>query len=367
MASANDSFFFSPPTANNCHVELDNLLSEMLLTVETLPDLSYKQTESFPIHRASSNANVRTSPQRSSDGNITTTSAPATSQEFKRSHVHQAFGYSKNSHDMGETSSVTTTTLTPTESRCNTPALSDHQGPMFKGYYNHDELFYDTDTQMQLHGGKRQYQHNDSARKEYQKQTENLSQSSSQSHGYMEVLRSENRSGEPFAESNIPYHAREYSKPFSYGIPSSGDGRMLKMHSGLSSPSMVRKALNHNGGTTVTTVTTSVRKTPSQDFEERTKYGRSVERKYTFGDKTPENNLSVFDNDKLFDYRARSEKQRYKDGPSFSIDGSDVESAHYFEPLRRSNTMDGSFGRSGYASDGWVGFPSIWSSAYCSI
>jgi hypothetical protein len=327
----------------------------MLLTVETLPDLSYgsnaernnKQVEVFPTPR--SNANARTSPQQTNESNINTTN-----QDFKRSHVHQvknynsfdAFGSSKNTHDMAETSSITTTTLTPTESRCNTPAMSDHQGP-FKAYYHqHDDLYYDTDTQMQLHGGKRQLQHIDTsaaARKEYQKQTENLSRNSSQSYSYMEVLRSENRSGDQ-RDSNIPYHAREYSKPFSYGLPSTGEGKMLKTQSGhLASPSMVRKALNLNG------TPTSVRKAPSHDFEERTRYSSS---KYTFGDKTPENNLSVFDNDKLFDYRTRSENRKHKDGHNFSIEKSDVESAHYFEPLRRSNTMDGSFGRSGYASDG---------------
>lgn len=327
---------------------MDNLLSEMLLTVETLPDLSYgnagrsKQVEVFPPKR--------TSPLRAIESNITTTSS---SQEFKRTNVQQArnynldaFGFSKNNQDMAETSSITTTTLTPTESRCNTPAMSDHQGT-FKGYYTNDDLFYDTDTQMQLHGGKRQYQHIDSARKEYQKQTENLLHNPSQSYSYMEVLRSENRSGDQSADSNIPYHAREFSKPFSYGMPTTGDGKMLKMQSGLSSPSMVRKALHHNGATV-----TSVRKTPSHDFEERTKYGRHVESKYKLSDKTPDSNLSVFDNDKMFDYRARSENQKYKDGTTFSIENSDVESAHYFEPLRRSNTMDGSFGRSGYASDG---------------
>ncbi|CRK92081.1 CLUMA_CG005661, isoform B [Clunio marinus] len=346
----------SPTTANNCHVELDNLLSEMLLTVETLPDISYsnsnttrnKQIEVFSMKR--SNANERTSPHRTTfESNTINTNA--NNQEFKRSHVQHmknynldTFGYSKNNQDIGETSSITTTTLTPTESRCNTPAMSDHQG-MFKAYQHHDELYYDTDTQMQLHGGRQrqfQLQHIDNtSRKEYEKQTENLLQSSSQSNSYMEVLRSENRSGDR-PDSNIPYHAREYSKPFSYGIP--GEGRMMKMQTGLSSPSMVRKALNVNG--------TSGRKTPVHEFEERAKYGRYVENKYTIGDKTPENNLSVFDNNKEFDYRNRSENQRYKDGASFSIENSDVESAHYFEPLRRSNTMDGSFGRSGYASDG---------------
>lgn len=323
----------------------------MLLTVETLPDLSYgnavksKQTEAFPKRIY---LNERTSPQRAieSASNINTLN----NEEMKRSHMQQsraygyeAFGY-KNNQDMAETSSITTTTLTPTESRCNTPAMSDHQG-LF--HYNRDDLFYDTDTQMQLHGGKRQLQHNDSARKEYQKQTENLLQNSSQSQSYMEVLRSENRTGDRYADSSIPYHAREFSKPFSYGMPSSGDGKMLKSQSGyLSSPSMVRKALGQNGAST------SVRKTPSHDFEERTKYGRHVESKYTMGDKTPENNTSVFDSDKVFDYRNRSENQKYKDSAGFSVENSDVESAHYFEPLRRSNTMDGSFGRSGYASDG---------------
>lgn len=338
----------------------------MLLTVETLPDISYsdagknKQIEVFPTKRAV-NANVRTSPQRAVESSSINTSRNAMSEEFKRSHVHQAknyqfdgFGYK--SQDMGETSSITTTTLTPTESRCNTPAMSDHQG-LFKNYYS-DDLFYDTDTQMQLHSKHRQYPHSEHPRKEYQKQTENLLQNSSQSHSYMEVLRSENRSGDRFADNNIPYHAREYSKPFSY----TGDGKLLKTQPGhLSSPSMVRKALN--GGATAT----SGRRTPSHDFEERAKYGRHIESKYTFGDKTPENNLSVFDNDKMFDYRNRSENLKYKDGAGFSVDvSSDVESPHYFEPLRRSNTMDGSFGRSGYASDGWV-WVSIFQSSFSSF
>jgi hypothetical protein len=334
-------------TANNCHDELDNLLSEMLLTVEALPDLSYNaagknkqittQTTTSTMKRASA------SPIRST--NIeSNTGAPVninTSNDEKRSHVqrsYEVYGYSKNNNnnqDIGETSSITTTTLTPTESGRNTPALSEHQ---FKGYYNTDELYYDTDTQMQLHG-KARYAHTDDGRKELQKRTENLLQN--QSYSYMEVIRSDGGSRDRrFEESNIPYHAREYSKPFSY-LPNTGDSKMLKMQSGLSSPSMVRKALNLNGNVP------SGRKTPSQqDFAERTRYGRQYESKYTFGDKTPDSNLSVFDSDKLF----RSENNKYKDTSVQSVENND--SARYFEPLRRSNTMDGSFGRSGYASDG---------------
>jgi len=351
--------------ANTCHDELDNLLSEMLLTVEALPDIAYsteKSKQNSDVYKATtvatttnntasmrSNAVDRTLPnnnQLQSTTNVINNINTTNDQRSQtRSYSYSdAFGYSKN-NDIGETSSITTT-LTPTESGRNTPALSDQQ---YKGFYtNNDELYYDTDTQMQLHGKSTRYQHSlpDDTRKEYQKRSENLLQN--QSLGYMEVLRSENNisGSRRYEESNVPYHAREYSKPFSY-LPSTADGKIIRMQHGLSSPSMVRKALNLNGSVT------SGRKNLSQDFVERTRYGRQYESKYTFGDKTPENNLSVFDNEKLFDYRNKSENVKYKDSANYSIENSDVESsAHYFEPLKRSNTMDGSFGRSGYASDG---------------
>lgn len=351
---------------------MDNLLSEMLLTVEALPDISYngsstttaaaKSKQKGDVYTSSRSAPSPTPPQRSSSGlseSITTTETIKRSPKSPYTqHNYDTFGYAKNNID--ETSSITTT-LTPTESGRNTPALSDH--PFSKGFYNNqDELYYDTDTQMQLHGNRRynnnnNNQHTHDGYSTQQKQTENLLQSQSQN--YMEVLRSETtlrstsggRGSLRFAgeESNIPYHAREYSKPFTYLTPSpQPDGKApFKLHSGLSSPSMVRKALNGTSG----------RKTPSQvDFVERTRtYGgrQYNENKYTFGDKTPENNLSVFDSDKqVFDYN------RNRNANNGSIDHSDVETTtttkttRHFEPLRRSNTMDGSFGRSGYASDG---------------
>lgn len=334
----------------------------MLLTVEALPDIngaasnkSKQQIADFYTTKTGKSASSPTPVKSASvSENIHTTETIKRSPKSPYSHNYDTFGYSKNNQqDIGETSSITTT-LTPTESGRNTPALSDLPS---KGYYtNQDELYYDTDTQMQLHGGsnnRRHHAHMQDGYSPQQKQAENLSHSQSQS--YMEVLRSENsstiRSGRSprFDESNIPYHAREYSKPFTYLPSTAGDAKMLKMqHSGLSSPSMVRKALS-NG--------TSGRKTPSQvDFAERTRtYGgrQYNESKYTFGDKTPESNLSVFDNDKLlYDYNSRNRSENSKN--NYSIEHSDVESttARHFEPLRRSNTMDGSFGRSGYASDG---------------
>lgn len=336
------------PTANNCHDELDNLLSEMLLTVEALPDIAYNNNKSIAEKSKQTPDKTSTTTTRTvaMHQQQHTTSNINTDQRSRHYGYNDTYGFSKNTHDIADTSSITTT-LTPTESGRNTPALSEQQ---YKGYYtNNDELYYDTDTQMQLHGKSTTRHDNDTMRKEYQKRSENLLQN--QSLGYMEVLRSENNiAGRRYIEeSNVPYHAREYSKPFSY-LPSTADGKIIRMHSGLSSPSMVRKALNLNGN-----IATSGRKnvSSSQDFVERTRYGRSYDNKYTFGDKTPDSNLSVFDNEKLFDYRNRSENAKYKDGTTYSIENSDVESsAHYFEPLRRSNTMDGSFGRSGYASDG---------------
>jgi hypothetical protein len=334
--------------ANNCHDELDNLLSEMLLTVEALPDISSAaqgskhNTDAYSRSQQQQQQRARTtSPVTNSSSTYVQQQAQHLMQQQQAPPPPRNFTAYERHQDIGETSSITTT-LTPTESGRNTPALSDH--PQARGYYtNNDELFYDTDTQMQLHKSARHaYSDSGDARREQPKRSDSLSQN--QSYSYMEVLRSENNiSGQRLRfeedQSNVPYHAREYSKPFSY-LPSTADGKIIRMHSGLSSPSMVRKALNLNNGT-------AARKQPSQDFAERTKYGRHVESKYTFGDKTPESTLSVFDSEKLF----RSENNaKYKDA---SIENSDVESsAHYFEPLRRSNTMDGSFGRSGYASDG---------------
>lgn len=330
---------------------MDNLLSEMLLTVEALPDIT---AAGAALQKSNSKQNVdvynRSQQQRTSfvqqqQAQLLQQQQATTSRNYSYADAF-AGKNSQQQQDMAETSSITTT-LTPTESGRNTPALSDH--PQARAYYNNnDELYYDTDTQMQLHGkstARHTYSDSGDTRREYQKRSENLLQN--QSYSYMEVLRSENNiSGNRLRfeeeQSNVPYHAREYSKPFSY-LPSTADGKIIRMHSGLSSPSMVRKALNLNG------TASPIRKQP--EFVERTKYTTS---KYTFGDKTPESNLSVFDSEKLFDYRNRNENAKYKDT---SIENSDVESsAHYFEPLRRSNTMDGSFGRSGYASDGWVIF-----------
>lgn len=149
-----------------------------------------------------------------------------------------------------------------------------------------------------------------------------------QSFAYPQSVRSELLSGSEDDET-IPYHAREDSRPFSYGqVPQSPQnppaGTMLKMQSGLSSPSLVRKQLGH---------TTPVKKIePRNDFEEMLRKRRDMvlNEKYSISDKPSVGVNGVKNN-------VNSEKW---------FNTTNGNGYHYHEPLKRSNTMDGGFGRS---------------------
>lgn len=155
-------------------------------------------------------------------------------------------------------------------------------------------------------------------------------------------------------EESIPYHAREDSRPFTYGdatgvqlSPTSqrkqpGTG-MIKLQAGLSSPSLVRKHLGGNPANTQTQ-----RKSPHcgrNDFEEMLLQRREkiLNDKYSIGDKTPNGNNSETNN-------LNASANNKWNSSSNTLNG-----YQYHEPLKRSNTMDGGFGRghtSGYVSDG---------------
>lgn len=138
----------------------------------------------------------------------------------------------------------------------------------------------------------------------------------------------------------IPYHAREDSRPFTYGdptgvqlSPNSSNSSMIKAQSGLSSPSLVRKQLGQRG--------TDTRKPTNErnDFEEMLMQRREqiLNEKYSIGDKTPNGNSE----------RNQSGANKWNTTQN---------GYHYHEPLKRSNTLDGGFGRgSGYTSDGSSG------------
>lgn len=138
-------------------------------------------------------------------------------------------------------------------------------------------------------------------------------------------------------DEEIPYHAREDSRPFTYGNPTgvqlspNGTG-MLKMQSGLSSPSLVRKTL---GGSTAPRGGDSHKKTNVRnDFEEMLLQRREkvLNEKYSIGDKTPNGSAGQYGETKWSNFSSPSNGY------------------HYHEPLKRSNTMDGGFGRS-YSTD----------------
>lgn len=162
-----------------------------------------------------------------------------------------------------------------------------------------------------------------------------------------------NNSGISEDEESIPYHAREDSRPFTYGdatgvqlSPTSqrkGTG-MLKLQAGLSSPSLVRKHLGSNAN--VNSNQNAARKSPNSgrnDFEEMLLQRREkiLNDKYSIGDKTPNGN-SVSDTNNLTNNKWNTSTNTINGYP-------------FHEPLKRSNTMDGGFGRgnaSGYVSDG---------------
>lgn len=145
-------------------------------------------------------------------------------------------------------------------------------------------------------------------------------------------------------QQQIPYHAREDSRPFTYGNISSGrttpappsQGTMIKSQSGLSSPSMVRKALNHPQ---------QPKAQPRNEFEEMLLERREkiLNDKYSIGDTKPSSNG-------VTSYESR---QWYSNGSATPTP--QQQQNGYTLPhdlLKRSNTMDGSFGRGPTPGDG---------------
>lgn len=154
-----------------------------------------------------------------------------------------------------------------------------------------------------------------------------------QSFAYPQSVRSELLSGSEDDET-IPYHAREDSRPFSYGqVPQSPQnppaGTMLKMQSGLSSPSLVRKQL---GQPTVKKIE------PRNDFEKMLRKRRDMvlNEKYSISDKQTSVDVGVGVN--------VNGKNNINSEKWFNTTNGN--GYHYHEPLKRSNTMDGGFGRS---------------------
>ena len=316
----------------------------MMLTIETLPDFNPIPTVSNKNSCAIQSMNHydrSNSAQQFSNSEtkvIHTSQSNINNVDFNENEC----SFSKHSRDINCETSSMTTTLTPTASGQTTP-MYDHQ----RNYQDFD-LYYDTDTQIQLNGGKRNQYTENSRRNEYLKHDNRLQINSSQSYSNIQETQSENEIGSNRSDRNIPYHAREYSKPFTYGtVPLSHEDSMMSSIK-LSSPSLVRKASTRNIGTASKTTKVSIQKCPSNDFEEMLHERQSE--KYSFGDKI---NVGLLDNEKV-GFNCNNRANMKYNGSSLNIQNiSDVNNSS-FEPLKRSNTMDDSFNSGGYASDGYV-------------
>lgn len=349
------------------HQELDDILSDMLLTVQGIPDIGKAQQNRKIVSQNSTVQHQQAQQQRPQlhlqipkqqpqqqqplygSTNTVKRSQSCTSQDesncstISRSTVHTT-GHIRDRicGDFYDTAS-TATTITPT------PSESGRITP-FQNTYTRNATHDNKLTQQAIEQRERELI------MDLQNQSFDYSHSlrtgSSASAATNNNLKSSNKvlnSVTSEEEDSIPYHAREDSRPFTYGdatgvqlSPTSqrkGTG-MLKLQAGLSSPSLVRKHLGSNANNQ------NARKSPNtgrNDFEEMLLQRREkiLNDKYSIGDKTPNGN-SVSDTNNLTNNKWNTSSNTINGYP-------------YHEPLKRSNTMDGGFGRgnaSGYVSDG---------------
>ncbi|XP_037026523.1 uncharacterized protein LOC119067561 isoform X2 [Bradysia coprophila] len=286
--------------------ELDDILSDMLLTVQDIPDIVKCKQHNTLTKKPQQNNNqiILTQHQQRSSSTTSTNTNQAKDRE----------------RDFYDTSSTTTTiTPPPSESGRDTPII------VHTNSSNSSTLQHQRDKRESTH---MQQQHRGTG--------EQIMDLQNQSFSYPQQVRTD-IVYVTSEDEEIPYHAREDSRPFTYGNPTgvqlspNGTG-MLKMQSGLSSPSLVRKTL---GSSTTPRGDTHKKTGVRNDFEEMLLQRREkvLNEKYSIGDKTPNGSAG-----------------QYGETKWSNISAPNNNGYHYHEPLKRSNTMDGGFGRS-YSTD----------------
>ncbi|XP_058812908.1 uncharacterized protein LOC131677221 isoform X2 [Topomyia yanbarensis] len=383
------------------HRELDDLLSDMLMTVQGIPDVARKaaaadhahnhQHHHHHHHQQQQQQQQRVTTHYQQQQNLSDHFVNTNTDTIKRSHSAQLPALREERADseeglqhsltsssvnkerellMYETSSTTTTlTPPPSESGRDTPLLSSAYSTI-RDKRDLGGSHCLTPTERELIMNLQHHQHQQH-----------------QSFGYPRQARSTTGASERFTsdddddyrqQQQIPYHAREDSRPFTYGsIPLTGTPQnppastMLKMQSGLSSPSMVRKALgtpttgrkSMGGGPTTTTGRNS-------EFEEmlRERREKVFSEKYTIGDQQSSPGGGLGDNsgsgignrrdgfDTVDNGRWTTNSYTIKTVTTSSGAAADQQNGYHLphEPLKRSNTMDGSFGRQ-FSNDGISG------------
>ncbi|KFB38000.1 tensin [Anopheles sinensis] len=365
------------------HRELDDLLSDMMLTVQGIPDVGRKADQTNQHQQPPQPQQLHQNPN---DHFVNTNT-----DTIKRSHSasqHPSLGPRLDDGGRSRTpltvsdlaaaakerelllyeTSSTTTTLTPppSESGRETPLLLSAYGTMrdreqLQNINNNNLTPAERELLLNM---QRHHQQQSLAYPRPARSTTGASErftSDDDDDHHHHLLLHGGSTGGAGSGSQIPYHAREDSRPFTYGnIPPTGTpqqppaGTMIKMQSGLSSPSMVRKALG---------TPTATRKTlPRNDFEEmlRERREKVLSEKYTIGDQSPGLNAAASDtinnNSANGDGGHWTTYQRTVQTVSHAGHPTTTGTANgaYHEPLKRSNTMDGSFGRQ-FSSEGISG------------
>ncbi|XP_076285009.1 tensin-3-like isoform X3 [Lasioglossum baleicum] len=179
-----------PEPDNQAHGDLDKLLHDMMLTVESMPD---PPTEDYRADR-SEKMYIQESRSYSSHAS----NSPSTYSTLKDS--YRSYGAGKESSPPYNASSSSYSTL---KNEYREPAKIEHRREEFEYRVSPDRKISESSTDS------------------YRKHTESFSPP-----GNIDYI-----------DEDIPYHARQTSQPFSYGATTD----MIK-HQKLSSPSLVRKA-----------------------------------------------------------------------------------------------------------------------------
>lgn len=280
--------------------ELDDILSDMLMTVNEIPDFRKKNStitttsnHSQKLQRSQSVIPAQT-PQYLQVA-LPTASSSNTLNRNHRSQTHENISIPHQHHQVTREllydTASTATTITPpcSESGRDTPHQQHHASNTSIATITTRQK---RDTFSGMASSSQPSNRSLSIQSLNYPQTVRTSQSTNN--------RISNSTTED--EDNIPYHAREHSQPFSYGniIPNSGAGqepdpRMIKAQTGLTSPTLVRKAFNNRLSSTSSTSNLSssynnpstMRKTQiDSDFEDMLRERRE---KYSISDKPRSN------------------------------------------------------------------------------
>ncbi|XP_037921556.1 uncharacterized protein LOC119658310 isoform X9 [Hermetia illucens] len=345
------------------HRELDDILSDMLMTVQDIPDFSrpgnnQNQYRSHPMFRSQSvtpssgNYAVLSQIQPQSQYN---TIRRSQSYIIEQSPIQNYSTYvSKERQDIYDTSSTATTlTPPPSESGRDTP-IATYSNSSSVGNFaalQHQNFQREKREIVVAPISERESQH---FRGDQQHPIMSLPSRGQSSQKSCEVR--SNVGTALVSEEEIPYHAREHSQPFSYGnVPPtsfhpethSEDCTMIKTQSGLSSPSLVRRTLGRSPSPSPT-----LRKTAQRvDFEEmlRERREKVMNEKYSISERSDLNVPDVNSRSFGSEWAASSHSNRLQN--SYPQSQPERQS---FEPIRRSNTMDGGFHRSN-STDGFLG------------